>query len=54
MYRKKESADCINNLILDLKEALPDYSAFESKFRAITYTSEQDKDKKLVQYILKN
>lgn len=50
---KKESADCIDNLILDLKESLPDYSAFESKFKMIMYTSEQDKDKKLVQYILK-
>lgn len=50
---KKESADCINNLILDLKESLPEYSVFESRFKTIQYTSKQEKDKKLVQYILK-
>lgn len=50
---KKESADCINNLILDLKDSLPAYEIFESKFKNVIYTSEQEKDKKLVQYILK-
>ncbi len=50
---KNQSADCINSLIDDLKESLPEYSGFESKFKLITYTSRQEKDKKLVQYILK-
>lgn len=50
---KEESADCINNLILDLKKSLPEYNVFESHFKNIVYTSRQEKDKKLVQYILK-
>lgn len=50
---KNESADCINDLINDLKSTLPDYATFESKFQTITYTSKQEKNKKLVQYILK-
>lgn len=50
---KNESADCINDLINDLKSTLPDYATFESKFQTITYTSNQEKNKKLVQYILK-
>ena len=36
--RKEESADCINNLIVDLKTSLPEYSVFESKFKSIVYT----------------
>ena len=51
--RKNESADCINNLIVDLKASLPEYSVFESHFKLILYTSKQERDKKLVQYILK-
>lgn len=50
---KKESADCINNLITDLKEGIPDYSIFEKQFEKIVYTSAKEKDKKLVKYILK-
>ncbi len=50
---KNESSDCINNLIDDLQTSLPEYSEFESKFKLIVYTSNQEKDKKLVQYILK-
>lgn len=50
---KEESADCINNLIIDLKESIPEYNVFESHFKSIVYTSQQEKDKKLVQYILK-
>lgn len=50
---KEESADCINNLILDLKKSLPEYEVFESHFKTISYTSTQERDKKLVQYILK-
>lgn len=40
-------------MIVDLKTSLPEYSIFESKFKSIIYTSRQERDKKLVQYILK-
>ena len=50
---KKESAKCVGELITDLKDSIPDYSTFESKFNEIFFTTENDKDKKLVQYILK-
>lgn len=50
---KEESAECIKNLISDLKKSLPDYATFETCFCKITYTSKAEKDKKLVQYILK-
>lgn len=50
---KEESSDCINDLIVDLKASLPEYSVFESNFKKITYISKQERDKKLVQYILK-
>ncbi len=50
---KEESADCINNLIIDLKKSIPEYNVFESHFKSIIYTSQREKDKKLVQYILK-
>lgn len=50
---KEESADCVNNLIIDLKESLPEYNIFESHFKSIIYTSQYERDKKLVQYILK-
>lgn len=50
---KEESSDCINDLIIDLKASLPEYSVFESNFKKIIYTSKQERDKKLVQYILK-
>lgn len=50
---KEESTDCINDLIIDLKSSLPEYSTFESNFKKIIYTSKQERDKKLVQYILK-
>ncbi len=50
---KEESSDCINDLIIDLKVSLPEYSVFESNFKKIIYTSKQERDKKLVQYILK-
>ena len=50
---KQESADCINNLITDLKDGIPDYSIFEKQFEKIMYTSRKEKDKKLVKYILK-
>lgn len=42
---KKESADCINNLIADLKEGIPDYSIFEKQFEKIIYTSTKEKIK---------
>lgn len=51
--KKQESADCINNLILDLKEGLPEYSTFEINFCNLQYYSKREKDKKLVQYILR-
>lgn len=50
---KNETASCINMLITDLKESLPNYSSFETKFLSIKYSYENEKDKKLVQYILK-
>lgn len=50
---KEESSDCISDLIVDLKTSLPEYSVFESNFKKIIYTSKQERDKKLVQYILK-
>ncbi len=50
---KEESADCVNDLISDLKDSIPEYTIFESNFSKIVYTSNQEKDKKLVQYILK-
>lgn len=48
---KEDSAKCINNLIADLVK--PEYNIFETHFLNIFYTSEQENDKKLVQYILK-
>ena len=50
---KKESEKCVGDLITDLKDSIPDYSTFESKFNEISFTTENDKDKKLIQYILK-
>lgn len=50
---KEESSDCINDLIIDLRASLPEYGVFESNFKKIIYTSKQERDKKLVQYILK-
>jgi len=50
---REESADCIKNLIENLKGSLPDYATFEAHFCKIAYTSKLEKDKKLVQYILK-
>lgn len=50
---KAEATECINNLLSDLKRGLPDYSTFETQFEKVIYTSQQEKDKKLVQYILK-
>lgn len=49
---KEESFVCVNNLIKDLENSLPEYSLFESAFKNIRYTSNQEKQKKLVQYIL--
>ncbi len=49
---KEESATCVNNLIQDLKNSLPEYNLFESAFKNIRYVSGQEKQKKLVQYIL--
>lgn len=50
---KQESAKCIEDLIADLNETIPRYEVFESHFISLEYTSKQEKDKKLVQYILK-
>lgn len=50
---KEETATVINDLINDLKESLPEYESFKNSFSKVIYTSEQPKDKKLVQYILK-
>lgn len=50
---KEESADCVNDLILDLKTSLPEYEVFETHFKTVLYTSKQERDKKLIQYILK-
>ena len=41
---KEESSDCINDLIIDLKASLPEYSVFESNFKKIIYTSKQERD----------
>lgn len=49
---KEESAKCIDDLINDLKNSLPEYNVFEEFFKNINYTSDQEKQKKLVQYIL--
>lgn len=50
---KTKSSSYINMLITDLKESLPSYGDFEAKFISINYTSENEKQKRLVQYILK-
>lgn len=50
---KNETDNCINNLIADLRESIPEYNAFESDFSKIIYVSKKEKDKKLVQYILR-
>ena len=50
---KEKSAECINSLISDLRTSISDYNIFKTHFRKIQYTSKNEKDKKLVQYILK-
>ncbi|ODA42707.1 DUF262 domain-containing protein [Desulfosporosinus sp. BG] len=50
---KQETATCVIELINALKETLPPYEIFESKFMEIEYTSDKQRSKKLVQYILK-
>ena len=50
---KEESAKCISNLMTDLQESLPAYSSFETKFLTLKFTSDDDKNKKLIQYVLK-
>ncbi|RYD04823.1 hypothetical protein N752_12925 [Desulforamulus aquiferis] len=50
---KQETASCISELINALKETLPPYQVFESKFMMIEFTSNKPRSKKLVQYILK-
>lgn len=48
---KEETAREINNLISDM--SLPEYNVFETRFMELRFTSSQEKDKKLVQYILR-
>lgn len=50
---KEESSECINNLIRDFDESMPAYEIFESCLQNIIYTSSEERNKKLVQYILK-
>ena len=50
---KKESSLCIRELISALAETLPAYEVFESHFLNVEYTSDNSKQKRLVQYILK-
>lgn len=50
---KVETASCVAELKKALKETLPPYEIFESKFMVIEYTSDKQRSKKLVQYILK-
>ena len=50
---KKESSACIRELITVLEETLPTYEVFESQFQNVEYTSDNTKQKRLVQYILK-
>lgn len=50
---KSETSDCINNLISDLDATLPEYQEFKNQFLSIVYVSDKEKDKKLVQYILR-
>lgn len=49
---KNECRRCINDLIIAMKESLPDYSIFEKNLQKISYTTEEQQSKKLVQYIL--
>lgn len=50
---KAATSDCINNLISDLNATLPEYQEFKNQFLSIVYVSDKEKDKKLVQYILR-
>lgn len=50
---KQDCHRCLSDYIRTLQEMIPSYEVFESAFMKITYTQEQDSDKKLVQYILK-
>lgn len=50
---KNETQSCINELINVLKDCLPSEEFFISNFEKIEYTSYLPKDKKIVQYILK-
>ena len=48
---KEETAKEISNLIADM--SLPEYNVFETHFLELRFTSYQEKDKKIIQYILK-
>lgn len=48
---KEETAREINNLIVDM--SLPDYNVFETHFLELRFCSSQEKDKKLIQYIMR-
>lgn len=50
---KTETATCINNLITDLKGSIPSYEVYLEEFCKKGYTSTREKEKKLIQYILK-
>ena len=50
---KTETATCINNLITDLKGSIPSYEVYLEEFCKKGYTSTKEKEKKLIQYILK-
>lgn len=50
---KTDTSDCINNLITDLETTLPEQQEFKNAFLSIVYISDKEKDKKLVQYILR-
>ena len=50
---KNETKKCIDELIITLNDSLPSKEVFTDNFKAVRYTSNYSKDKKLVQYILK-
>ena len=50
---KEESATCVNNLITDLQGSIPGYENFFVEFCKKGYTSNKEKEKRLIQYILK-
>ena len=50
---KQESVQCVRELITALQSSLPSYEKFKMSFEEIYFTSQNTKNKKVVQYILK-